>query len=168
MVTDQLRTAAISLSSGTGAKTGMVVGGLPSEIEKPPYGFETDKVKVSDGAGGFDEVEQRLPIWVKATCNENGTPMAEAFALAADLIQAWIGENPANFPPVVFNITDGQPNPPREAAKAEAQRVASFGTSDGKVLVYNCHIGTGTPQIILPASSASLGDSDAQLLYEYV
>jgi hypothetical protein len=150
---------------GYGARTEIIVGGRPSEIKDPPHGFETLKRKVSDGAGGLVEVEQNFPIWVRATY-ENGTPMTEAFALAAELIQAWISENPTNFPPVVFNITDGQPNPPQEAAKAEAQRVASFRTTDGNVLVYNCHIGTGTPELTLPASGASLGEPGAQLLYD--
>src|SRR5438132_3369622 len=127
---------------GYGVKTGMIVGGLPSEIKDPPHGYEKLTRKVSDGAGGLVDVEQSLPIWVKPT-HGNGTPMAKAFAVAADLIQAWTRENPSNFPPVVFNITDGVPDDP-EAAKKEAQRVAGFSTSDGDVLVYNCHVGTGT------------------------
>ena len=86
---------------GYGAKTEMVVGGMPSEIKNPSHGYQTYKRSVSDGAGGLVDIEQNLPIWVKPV-HSNGTPMAEAFGLAADLIQAWTRENPDNFPPVVF------------------------------------------------------------------
>lgn len=91
--------------------------------------------------------------------------MAKAFEMAAELVQAWTRDNPDNFPPVVFNITDGVPDD-AEAAKQAAQRLAGFGTSDGKVLIYNCHIGNETPKFILPASDASLTDPGAKLLFE--
>lgn len=149
---------------GYGEKTEMIVGGLPTEIKNPPHGHQTYKRKISDGAGGLVDVEQSLPIWVKAR-SANGTPMGDAFDLAVDLIQAWTREKPENFPPVVFNITDGEPND-TAAAKEGARKAASFKTADGSVLVYNCHIGTGTPEIKLPASDASLTEPGAKLLFE--
>jgi uncharacterized protein YegL len=149
---------------GYGEKTEMIVGGMPSEIKNPSHGHETYKRKISDGAGGLVDVEQSLPIWVKAR-SANGTPMAEAFGLASDLIEPWTRENLENFPPVVFNITDGEPND-KSAAKEAAAKVAGFKTTDGSVVVYNCHIGTGTPEIKLPATDASLTEPGARLLFE--
>jgi hypothetical protein len=159
-IKDRCHIAAI----GYGAQTEMLMGGRPSEIENPLHGYANYARKMSDGAGGLVDVEQRLPIWVKPA-HSNGTPMAAAFTLAADLIQAWTRENPDNFPPIVFNITDGQPDD-ADATKAEAQRVSSLGTSDGRTLVYNCHIGTGTPEIKLPANTDALTNPGAQLLYD--
>ncbi|MEO0018034.1 MAG: hypothetical protein RLZZ522_1317 [Verrucomicrobiota bacterium] len=46
------------------------------------------------------------------------------------------------------------------------QPKAGYGTSDGRVLIYNCHIGTGSPEIKLPASDHGLPDANACLLYE--
>jgi hypothetical protein len=149
---------------GYGKATELILGGLPSEIKEPPHGKETLKKKISDGAGGVVEVDDMLGIWVKPT-HGNGTPMAKAFEMAAELVQAWTRDNPDNFPPLVFNITDGVPDD-AEAAKQAAQRLASLGTSDGKVLIINCHLGNGTPESKLPASGASLTDPGAQLLFE--
>jgi hypothetical protein len=149
---------------GYGVKTEMIIGGMPSEIKSPPHGKETYKRKISDGAGGLVEVEQELGVWVKPT-HGGGTPMAKAFELAAELVEAWTRDNPANFPPVVFNITDGAPDD-AETAKKAADRLAGFGTADGKALIYNCHIGdSGGPEIKLPASEASLTDPNARLLF---
>jgi hypothetical protein len=92
--------------------------------------------------------------------------MGKAFEMAAELVEAWTRDNPDNFPPIVINITDGVPDD-AEAAKQAAQRLAGFGTSDGKVLIYNCHIAeSGGPEIKLPAGSASLTDPYAKLLFD--
>ena len=150
---------------GYGKTTEMILGGMPSEIKNPLHGHETYKKKVSDGAGGLVEVEQTLPIWVKPT-HGNGTPMAKAFELASELVEAWTRDNSENFPPVVFNITDGVPDD-ADAAKKAALRLAGFGTTDGKVLIYNCHIAeSGGSEVKLPASDASLTDPNARLLFE--
>ena len=149
---------------GYGVKTEMIIGGMPSEIKTPPHGKETYKRKVSDGAGGLVEVDQELGIWVKPT-HGNGTPMAKAFELAAELVEAWTRDNAESFPPVVFNITDGVPDD-AEAAKNAAQRLAGFATKDGNVLIFNCHIGdSGGPEVNLPASDASLTDPNARMLF---
>ena len=92
--------------------------------------------------------------------------MAKAFEMAAELVEAWTRDNADNFPPVVFNITDGVPDD-ADAAKKAAQRLAGFGTNDGKVLIYNCHIAdSGGPESKLPASDATLTDPNARLLFE--
>jgi len=153
---------------GYGKTTQLLIEGLPTEIEDPTYGTRTVKGKQPDGAGGFSEVEEEIGIWVKPVHN-NGTPMATAFGAAADLIEAWTAENPANFPPIVFNITDGEPddiNQGASATRSAAQRVADCHTTDGKVLIYNCHIGIGTPEVILPSSEQSLATPSAKLLFQ--
>jgi len=149
---------------GYGEKTELIVGGRPSDIEKPPHGTKNFKKKVSDGAGGLIEIDWSLGIWVQPKYN-NGTPMEDAFKLAAELVEAWTRDNPQSFPPIIINISDGEPNDP-VASRQAAQRIAGFGTSDGNVLIYNCHIGTGTPEIKLPASDASLPDANSRLLFE--
>ena len=149
---------------GYGKTTEMILGGLPSEIKEPPHGKEILKKRISDGAGGLVEVDDTLGVWVRPT-HGNGTPMAKAFEMAAALVQAWTRDNPDNFPPVVFNITDGVPDD-ADAAKQAAQRLAGFDTSDGKVLIFNCHLGNGTMKSELPASGASLTEPGAQLLFE--
>ena len=150
---------------GYGDKTELILGGPPSEIEKPPHGTKTLKKKIPDGAGGLVELEQELGIWVQPK-HANGTPMAEAFTLAAELVEAWTRENQNNFPPIIINITDGAPNDPA-ATKTAAERLAGYGTTDGKVLIYNCHIAdSGGPEIKLPANVSGLNSENAKLLFE--
>jgi hypothetical protein len=92
--------------------------------------------------------------------------MNEAFDLAGDLVQAWTRDNPDNFPPIVINVTDGAPND-ESTARAAAQKLMSHGTSDGRVLIFNAHIGDpGQTEIRLPAAAAGLPDSYAHFLYE--
>jgi hypothetical protein len=150
---------------GYGKTTAMVLGGMPSEIREPVHGHKVYKKKIADGAGGLIEIEQSLPIYIQPT-HGNGTPMAKAFDLANELVEAWTRDNPDNFPPIVFNITDGMPDDPA-AAKKSAARLAAHGTADGKVLIFNCHIAdSGGPEIKLPSSEASLTDENAKLLFQ--
>ena len=149
---------------GYGERTELVLGGRPSEIEIPPHGTMSLTRKVPDGAGGLLDVEMKLGVWVQAKAG-NGTPMQDALNLAADLVEAWTRDNPDNFPPVVINISDGEPND-AAATRAAAQRLAGYGTSDGRVVIYNCHIGTGGTEVKLPASNNGLPDANARLLYD--
>lgn len=129
----------------------------------PPHGIKIFKKMVADGAGGLIEIDWGLGIWVQPEHN-NGTPMEDAFKLAAELVEVWTRDNPDSFPPIVINISDGEPNDPA-ASRQEAERIAGFHTSDGNVLIYNCHIGTHTPEIKLPASEAVLPDANSRLLF---
>lgn len=149
---------------GYGERTELLVSGRPSQIEIPPHGTVSVMRKVSDGAGGLLDLEMKLGVWVQPKF-ANGTPMEQALVLAADLVEAWTRDNPDNFPPVVINISDGAPND-EAATRAAAQRLAGYGTSDGRVLIYNCHIGTGSTEVTLPASDHGLPDANARLLYE--
>lgn len=153
---------------GYGEKVEPVVAGSPSQIANPPHGTQTLKKQVPDGAGGLVEIEWRLGVWVLPKFG-NGTPMADAFNLAAELVEAWTRDNPDNFPPIIINISDGAPDDGGTGApdtRAAAQRLARLGTSDGAALIYNCHIGTGTPEIKMPASATSLPDANAKLLFD--
>jgi hypothetical protein len=150
---------------GYGKVTEVLVGGKPSELEALVKRIQVLKKKVPDGAGGLTEIDQKLPIWVEARA-DNGTPMERAFDLATQLIQAWISENPHNFPPIVINITDGEPNN-RSQAETAARRLLSLATSDGNVLLLNAHIADAAAQEIkLPSDENGLPNDFARLLYQ--
>lgn len=150
---------------GYGASTQLLVGGRASEVEQRNIGLETYKRSVPDGAGGLVELDQQLPIWVRPT-SDNGTPMEDAFQLACELVEAWVRDNPKNFPPIVFNITDGKPNKPDETIEA-ARRLSASGTSDGNVLLMNCHIADKPgAEIKFPSNASGLVEPGAQLLFE--
>ena len=137
------------------------------ELAKNALRVENVKMKVSDGAGGLVEVDEPFPVWIEPI-DSGGTPMTAAFEMAYQLANDWTSKHPNSFPPVVINITDGQPNN-QSSAKTAALKLKELGTNDGKVLVLNAHITSKrAAPVELPASASELpnGDNYAQFLFD--
>jgi hypothetical protein len=134
-----------------------------SEIANSPARIEDRTKKVDDGAGGLVDQKVRFPIWFDPVSN-GATPMCQALSQARNTLQAWIGQHPACFPPVVINITDGEATDgdPSDAANL----IKSLKSSDGEVLLFNLHISSqrATP-IEFADAEAGLPDKFAQLLF---
>ena len=126
----------------------------------------TLKKKVSDGAGGLVEVDEILRVFVKPVAS-GGTEMTKAFQNAYLGVEKFISSHPDSFPPIIINITDGEPNN-STTATAEAKKLAQLKTSDGNVIVLNAHIAsTSTGKIELPNSNdAFKGNQFAQFLFD--
>ena len=107
---------------------------------------------LADGTAAI--IEHSRPCWVEAAA-EGTTPMYEAMMRVRDMVEQWCAkpENRESFPPIVINITDGEPtdcddNELRDIT-AQVRRIA---TEDGQVLLLNVHICTDwtLPSIIFP------------------
>ena len=150
-----------------GQKAYLIVGGKISEVEKQMIRTDKHKIptKVSDGAGGLMDGEKtiNLDIWVDPYV-EGNTPMDEAFMKAEEFASKWVLEHPDNFPPVVINVTDGEPNDPPAAEKA-ARALMSVATSDGNLLLFTAHISGGQGKKILPANEPELSNQFEKLMY---
>lgn len=122
--------------------------------------------RITDGAGGFIEVSQVLRVFVPSV-SQGSTDMAGAFRLAHQGIEKFINVFQHSFPPIVINITDGEPDDMNETMIA-AQNVQRLKTSDGSVIVMNAYISESKGlQIQLPASSDSFQSNRyAQFLYD--
>jgi hypothetical protein len=128
----------------------------------------TLKKKISDGAGGLVEIDEILRVFVDPIAS-SGTPMAEAFQQAYMGVEKFIVKHPDSFPPIVINITDGEPNGNDfNKATTEAKKIAQLGTTDGKVIVMNAHIANASAgKIELPNSNAGFaGNKFAEFLYD--
>lgn len=137
------------------------------ELVKKCLRIENRKVRIPDGVGGYDEVEDELPVWIEANAG-GGTPMAEAFEKAYKLIEKWIQNHQASFPPIVINITDGIAND-QSGVKHAVSKLTQLSTNDGSTLIFNAHISVReASQIEFPSSSHQLpnGDTYAQFLYD--
>jgi hypothetical protein len=134
------------------------------EVGAAPLGVRSIQQKVPDGAGGLVEQTVPFPYWIGATA-DGGTPMQDAFSMARTTLQTWISEHGSSFPPVVINVTDGEPNE-AESARAQAHALLELRTGDGPVLLLNAHISTvaGRP-ICLPGSEQGLPDQFAKFLF---
>jgi hypothetical protein len=157
---------------GYGEQVGFAFGGtlagrglVPiSEVEEQPVRVEARVKRMPDGAGGILEMPYELPIWFDPQA-DGETPMCEAFRMAKGTLEEWIERHPHSYPPIVINITDGdsKDGDPRP----EAQALADLATSDGNVLVFNCHISaqTGTP-LVFASDESVFPDELARMLFE--
>ncbi len=107
--------------------------------------------------------------WIEPVAAES-TPMNGAFALARAALEDWIYRHPKSFPPIVINITDGMANDvsSEEELLAMSKRLTGLQTTDGNVLLINCHITCeGDDQVTFPWSPMELPDEPyAKLLFE--
>lgn len=83
---------------------------------------------------------------------EGITPMKEAFEVAKGIIDNFIEKYPNAPAPLIINISDGFPEVNGKNQKDYQQEVVEIvkeirkkETPDGKTLVFNIHIGEGTP-----------------------
>ena len=134
-----------------------------SEVGEYPARLENRAKKVPDGAGGLVEQTIRFPIWIDPQSN-GGTPMCAALSQAKAILQEWLREHPNCFPPVVLHITDGESTDGDPIA--EGQAVSSLASSDGQMLMYNCHLSSQRAQKIEYPSDASVLPNDfARILF---
>jgi hypothetical protein len=156
---------------GYGAKVGPAFAGalsgrdlVPiSEVGNTPARIETRTKKVDDGAGGLADQSVKFPIWFDPVAH-GGTPMCQALTQAQSVLQGWTSQHPHGFPPLVINISDGEPTDGDPSDPA--QSVAQVSTSDGNSLLFNIHISadSATP-IVFPHSEETLPDDHARLLF---
>ncbi len=96
-------------------------------------------------SGGREEASERLTAWVRPHA-EGDTPMYEMLLTVRDMVERWCADprNSDSFPPVVFNITDGESTDcDEEQLRHAAGRLRDLSTSDGNTLLFNIHIATG-------------------------
>jgi hypothetical protein len=150
---------------------GKVANALPSSmpimpiarLADAPLRIEDRSQKVPDGAGGLVEQTVKFPIWVDPHA-DGGTPMTEALGRGHTALTDWVVRHPKAFPPVVFNITDGEATDGDPSTAAE--RVRNLTTDDGAALLFNVHLSEHrAPSVEYPATDEALPDSFARRLF---
>jgi hypothetical protein len=134
-----------------------------SQVANSPLRVEVRMRKLPDGAGGLVDEEFKFPVWFEARPTGR-TPMCAALRQAKEYLQVFLGVQPDCYPPLVINITDGDPTDgdPREAAK-ELRALAS---KDGNVLLFNAHLSDKDARPIeFPDKESGLPDDFARLLF---
>jgi hypothetical protein len=133
------------------------------DIYANPARVEERTRKVPDGAGGLVEEQFKLPIWFDPV-SVNGTPMCAALRLAASILEPWVLDHAASYPPIVINLTDGESTDGDPTQPAEELR--RLATDDGNVLVLNCHLSSKKgPKLLFPDSETNLADTFARRLF---
>ena len=134
-----------------------------SQLADQPLRVEDRLQKIPDGAGGLVEQTVKFPIWVDPHA-EGGTPMTEALSQGHAALSKWVTEHGTAFPPVVFNITDGEATDGDPGGAAAALR--SLATDDGETLLFNVHLSERrAPSIEFPSTDEALPDAFARRLF---
>jgi hypothetical protein len=134
-----------------------------STIANAPLRVEQRKRLVDDGGGGLVEQTFRFPIWFEPTAN-GATPMNGVFELAKRIIGQFLAAYPHCFPPLVLNLTDGQPTDANPLKTA--QELKEMASSDGEVMVFNAHLSSSpsTP-LAFPSDETGFPDVFTKLLF---
>lgn len=169
-VLDRFFVGLLGYSSQVGSAFGGDLAGrylVPiSEIAAHPLRVDTRTRTIDDGAGGLFQQKIKFPIWLDPKA-QGQTHMREALNLARDLISDFIGNYPDCYPPIVINITDGEPSdaPPGEV-EAAAQLLRSVASTHGNVLLFNIHISPeDAPKLEYPSQENQLQNPYARLLF---
>ena len=136
---------------------------------RPDVRRETVECRLPDGGIALRELP--VPVWIEPRA-AGQTPMCEALRRIRDLAAAWCADpsHAESFPPIVFNITDGEATDCDDAElRAVAGQIKSLRTADGNVLLVNIHIAAGdTPRTVFfpSAEEASYPNRYAEVLYD--
>jgi len=134
-----------------------------SKVANSPARVEDRVKKIDDGAGGLIDQTIKFPVWFDSIA-DNGTPMCEGLRYAQRVLQDWVGRHQPCYPPTVINISDG------EAGDGDpepiAQAITQMSTSDGNVLLFNCHVSShAAAPIQYPDREDALPDQFAKALF---
>lgn len=91
--------------------------------------------------------------------------MCESFILAAEELANWCDNHLDSFPPIIINITDGEPTDGDPLPIAE--KIKQLSTNDGQVLVFNVHITTSSShEFVYIDSEIALPNDNAKRLFK--
>jgi hypothetical protein len=152
---------------GARVKSALNTGNGPivpiSRLANDPIRIEEKLQKVPDGAGGLVQQTVKFPVWVDPQA-DGGTPMTEALAQGKQALEDWVQQHANAFPPIVFNITDGEATDGDPSSAAGALK--GLGTGDGTALLFNVHLSERrAPAVEFPSSDEQLPDSFARRLF---
>lgn len=133
------------------------IGANPARID------QVTSLLPDEETGEMLEMPAEMPIWVDPKA-EGGTPMCNVLYHIHALLENWITAHPDSFPPIVINITDGESQDGDPIPYVDA--VKSLSTSDGNVLMFNCHLSmTASDPFLFPSNGEILPDDLARSLF---
>lgn len=133
------------------------VGNHPARIDSATQRIQDEET------GEVMEIPTDNPVWIDPYA-EGSTPMCHVFHYAYGILSQWINQHPHSFPPIVIHITDGESQDGDPIPYADA--VKSLATSDGNVLLFNCHLSMSSVQpFVFPATDQGLPDDLARTLF---
>ncbi len=134
------------------------VGARPARMD------EREQLVPDEATGEMLKLKTEIPIWVDPIA-DGGTPMCHTLHYAYELMEYWIQEHPNSFPPIVVHITDGESQDGDPVPYAEALK--SLETTDGNLLLFNCHLSAmAADSFMFPSSGEILPEELARVLFQ--
>ena len=134
------------------------IGENPARIEN------RTQVIPDEETGEMIEIPCEMPVWVDPV-TEGGTPMCHVLHYAYEILNNWIQQHRASFPPIVVHITDGESQDGDPIPYADA--VKSLSTDDGNVLLFNGHLSMApVDPFLFPSNPQFLPDALAGTLFQ--
>lgn len=111
-----------------------------SDLAVMPYRTERTVVRRTLPDGRESEAVIERKYWFDAAAS-GSTPLGKALATTKNIVNRWAKHHPASFPPIVFDLTDGEASDaePEEIAQL-SERIKSVSTLDGQTLLVNIHL----------------------------
>ncbi|MBE6212761.1 MAG: VWA domain-containing protein [Rikenellaceae bacterium] len=121
------------------------------KVEKVKYDIDYKTLRL-----GVHLFNNTVSQWVKPVSG-GATPMCKMINCVTALVEEWCSneENKDSFPPLVFNITDGEASDANyDMLRSAALRLRKTGTSDGNTLFMNIHISSESnhESIVFPST----------------
>lgn len=116
-------------------------------------------------------LKMEYPVWITPEA-QGQTPLYEALCEIYGHLKEWIADprHRESFPPIVFNITDGEASDgDREAILDIAKQIRSLRNAEGEVLLINIHISSNRllKSLSFPSSREEVAENRyATLLYD--
>lgn len=110
-------------------------------VRRVPYALSYNTMR-----GGRANFLESVSMWVEPKA-QGDTPMYKMLESVISLVEDWCSreENRDSFPPLVFNITDGEASDmDYEMLRRASRRLQQTATNDGNTLFFNVHISTHT------------------------
>lgn len=134
------------------------IGNEPARIDS------TMETITDEETGEVLEVPADNPVWIDPVA-EGSTPMCHVLHYAHALLADWIQKNKDSFPPIVIHITDGESQDGDPIPYATALK--QLATTDGNVLLFNCHLSMASTQTFLfPSTEQPWPDPLASVLFQ--
>ncbi len=148
----------------TGALAGRQLVSI-TDVGNNPARIDTTMQQIKDEeTGEVLEVPSDDPVWIDPAA-EGSTPMCHVFHYAYGILEGWIGQHRDSFPPIVVHITDGESQDGDPIPYADA--VKSLATTDGNVLLLNCHLSmTASESCGFPSGEPDVSDQLAKALFQ--
>jgi uncharacterized protein YegL len=98
---------------------------------------------------GPKTIKLEYKCWIEPRA-EGLTPMKKAFQFCRPYIHDWVNRNRNSFPPLIFNITDGEVSDVDEMSELieEANALKSLSTANGNALLFNLLLSDNHEKIV--------------------